>query len=120
MQKIDLNEYFLPYQKRWLEDKSKFKIWEKSRRIGATYVQSYEDVSDEFIVSAERVELSLNSISSILFESFKNQSLTITLSFVFAILITRSVLYLAKERLVCEIPVPNLILSVPVASFIIS
>ena len=43
---INLNEYFLPYQQRWLEDNSKFKIWEKSRRIGATYVQSYEDVRD--------------------------------------------------------------------------
>ena len=31
---------------RWLEDNSKVKIWEKSRRIGATYVQSYEDVRD--------------------------------------------------------------------------
>ena len=38
--------FFLPYQVRWLEDKSKIKIWEKSRRIGATYVQSYEDVYD--------------------------------------------------------------------------
>ncbi len=31
---------------RWLNDNSKIKIWEKSRRIGATYVQSYEDVRD--------------------------------------------------------------------------
>ena len=38
--------FFLPYQTRWLNDKSKIKIWEKSRRIGATYVQSYEDVVD--------------------------------------------------------------------------
>jgi len=38
--------FFLPYQTKWLNDKSKIKIWEKSRRIGATYVQSYEDVSD--------------------------------------------------------------------------
>ncbi|MCF8265823.1 MAG: terminase family protein [Melioribacteraceae bacterium] len=38
--------YFLPYQTRWLNDKSPIKIWEKSRRIGATYVQSYEDVKD--------------------------------------------------------------------------
>lgn len=37
---------FLPYQIRWLNDDSKIKIWEKSRRIGATYVQSYEDVRD--------------------------------------------------------------------------
>ena len=38
--------FFLPYQCRWLEDYSRIKIWEKSRRIGATYVQAYEDVRD--------------------------------------------------------------------------
>jgi phage FluMu gp28-like protein len=38
--------YFLPYQVRWLADQSRIKIWEKSRRIGATYVQAYEDVRD--------------------------------------------------------------------------
>jgi len=43
---IKINEFFLPYQLRWLKDKSKIKIWEKSRRIGATYVQSFEDVKD--------------------------------------------------------------------------
>ncbi len=43
---MNLNKYFLPYQQRWLSDNSKVKIWEKSRRIGATYVQSYEDVRD--------------------------------------------------------------------------
>ncbi|MFA5161162.1 MAG: terminase family protein [Elusimicrobiales bacterium] len=37
---------FLPYQSRWLKDASKVKIWEKSRRIGATYCQSFEDVND--------------------------------------------------------------------------
>ncbi|HOX22122.1 MAG TPA: terminase family protein [Elusimicrobiales bacterium] len=37
---------FLSYQARWLKDTSRIKIWEKSRRIGATYVQSFEDVSD--------------------------------------------------------------------------
>lgn len=40
------SKYFLPYQVRWLKDLSPVKIWEKSRRIGATYVQSYEDVRD--------------------------------------------------------------------------
>jgi phage FluMu gp28-like protein len=39
-------KYFLPYQIRWLRDHALIKIWEKSRRIGATYVQSYEDVED--------------------------------------------------------------------------
>ena len=37
---------FLPYQSRWLRDKSLLKIWEKSRRIGATYTQAYEDTED--------------------------------------------------------------------------
>ncbi len=38
--------YFLPYQARWLRDKSRLKIMCKSRRIGITYVQAYEDVTD--------------------------------------------------------------------------
>lgn len=42
----NLKSYFLPYQIAWLRDTSRFKIWEKSRRIGATYVQAYEDVRD--------------------------------------------------------------------------
>lgn len=40
------SSYFLPYQLRWLKDESRIKIWEKSRRIGATYLQSFEDVKD--------------------------------------------------------------------------
>ncbi|KAB2908948.1 MAG: terminase family protein [Ignavibacteriales bacterium] len=38
--------YFLPYQVEWLKNRDRVKIWEKSRRIGATYVQAYEDVED--------------------------------------------------------------------------
>lgn len=37
---------FLGYQARWLADRSRFKLWQKSRRIGATFVQAFEDVSD--------------------------------------------------------------------------
>jgi phage FluMu gp28-like protein len=33
--------YFLPYQEKWLTDESPFKLYEKSRRIGATYATSY-------------------------------------------------------------------------------
>lgn len=40
------SKYFLPYQINWLNDNSQIKVWEKSRRIGATYVQAYEDVRD--------------------------------------------------------------------------
>jgi phage FluMu gp28-like protein len=39
-------EILLPYQKRWLEDKSPLRIWEKSRRIGASWVLALEAVLD--------------------------------------------------------------------------
>lgn len=39
-------KYLLSYQIAWIKDKSPIKIWEKSRRIGATYAQSYEDVQE--------------------------------------------------------------------------
>jgi phage FluMu gp28-like protein len=38
--------YFLKYQQEWLADQSRLKIAEKSRRIGWTYTQAYEDVRD--------------------------------------------------------------------------
>ena len=41
-----LSTYFMPYQIAWLRDRSRLKIVEKSRRIGFTYVQSYEDMLD--------------------------------------------------------------------------
>ncbi len=40
------NKFFLPYQEAWLRDQSRFKCVEKSRRVGFTYVQAYEDVRD--------------------------------------------------------------------------
>lgn len=46
MAKAKADKYFLPYQLEWLADTSRIKLWRKSRRIGATYVQSYEDVRD--------------------------------------------------------------------------
>jgi phage FluMu gp28-like protein len=33
----------LKYQKRWVEDKSPVKVWEKSRRIGATWAEAADD-----------------------------------------------------------------------------
>lgn len=38
--------YFLPYQAKWITDTARLKIVEKSRRVGLTYVQSYEDTVD--------------------------------------------------------------------------
>lgn len=40
------SNYFLPYQVCWLQDRSRRKIQRKSRRIGWTYCQSFEDVRD--------------------------------------------------------------------------
>ncbi len=40
------NSYLLPYQLAWLKDKSRYKIWEKGRREGATFTQAYEDTED--------------------------------------------------------------------------
>jgi len=37
-------DYFLPYQVDWIADDSRFKLWDKSRRIGATYAESYRAV----------------------------------------------------------------------------
>lgn len=34
----------LPYQREWLKDRSKIKVWEKSRRIGASWVEACDSV----------------------------------------------------------------------------
>lgn len=39
-------KFFLPYQRAWINDRSRFKIARKSRRVGLTYAQSFEDVRD--------------------------------------------------------------------------
>lgn len=38
---MKLTEYFLPYQRRWILDNSRMKLYVKSRRIGITYATSY-------------------------------------------------------------------------------
>lgn len=38
---MNLKDYFLPYQKRWILDESPMKLYAKSRRIGITYATSY-------------------------------------------------------------------------------
>jgi phage FluMu gp28-like protein len=37
-------DVLLPYQKKWIEDLSEVKVWEKSRRIGASYVEALASV----------------------------------------------------------------------------
>ena len=36
--------FFLPYQKRWIDDESPLKLYEKSRRIGITYATAFRCV----------------------------------------------------------------------------
>ncbi|MDR0443258.1 MAG: terminase family protein [Treponema sp.] len=42
--KTQTAEILLPYQKAWIEDESKLKIWEKSRRIGASWTEALNSV----------------------------------------------------------------------------
>jgi phage FluMu gp28-like protein len=37
-------DVLLPYQKTWIADESNVKVWEKSRRIGASYVEALASV----------------------------------------------------------------------------
>ncbi len=46
MKTTQTNNFFLKYQKDWLNDNSKVKLAAKSRRIGLSWVQSFEDVRD--------------------------------------------------------------------------
>jgi phage FluMu gp28-like protein len=50
---VSRRPHFLAYQREWLADDSRLKICEKSRRIGWTYVQAYEDVRDAAKSKAE-------------------------------------------------------------------
>ena len=60
--KIDYSQFgFMPYQVAWLEDDSQIKLYEKSRRIGLTFVQAFEDVRDAGIYGLYNVWFSSNN-----------------------------------------------------------
>lgn len=60
--KIDYSQFgFMPYQVAWLEDDSQIKLYEKSRRIGLTFVQAFEDVRDAGILGLYNVWFSSNN-----------------------------------------------------------
>ena len=46
MNEVDIldEDILLPYQKQWVADESPVKVWEKSRRIGASYVEALDSV----------------------------------------------------------------------------
>ena len=46
--------HFLPYQDAWIVDSNRFKAWDKSRRIGATYAESYKACRDRNIIDERR------------------------------------------------------------------
>ena len=48
------DSYFLPYQNDWILDDSRFKLWDKSRRIGATYAESYRAVRRRNLIDHKR------------------------------------------------------------------
>lgn len=51
----------LDYQKKWLQDNSKVKVWEKSRRIGASYVEAlFFRFGGGFVENRRRHELLLS------------------------------------------------------------
>ncbi|MDR1756080.1 MAG: terminase family protein [Culturomica sp.] len=63
--KIDYRKFgFLPYQIAWLEDTSQIKLYEKSRRIGLTYAQAFEDVLDAAIFGKFNVWFSSNNTTN--------------------------------------------------------
>lgn len=39
-----MNELLMPYQRRWISDTTRVKVWEKSRRIGASYAEALASV----------------------------------------------------------------------------
>ena len=39
-------DVLLPYQKAWIQDEATVKVWEKSRRIGASYVEALASVRE--------------------------------------------------------------------------
>ncbi len=43
----------LPYQSAWVEDRSRVKVWEKSRRIGASYGEALDSVMHAALARAE-------------------------------------------------------------------
>lgn len=42
----DVTKILLPYQRRWVGDKSRVRVWEKSRRIGASYCEALQSVME--------------------------------------------------------------------------
>ena len=44
--KLKVDTFFLPYQAAWIKDRSRLKLYEKSRQIGISWASAYEDVAN--------------------------------------------------------------------------
>ncbi len=53
-------EYFFPYQKNWITNDAKYSIWEKSRRIGATFCEAYWSVRRRLVLKEDHIFVSTN------------------------------------------------------------
>jgi len=51
-------DLLLPYQKSWLQDQARFKIWLKSRQIGGSLAASFEVVADAIQTGSDWIVLS--------------------------------------------------------------
>jgi phage FluMu gp28-like protein len=63
MQKLTKG-YFLPYQVNYINDNSRFKFVEKSRRIGMTYAESYSNAKDCALGNVKEVWFSSADLSA--------------------------------------------------------
>lgn len=59
-----LSKYFMLYQARYINDKSRFKIVEKSRRIGMTYAESFDNTADAALGKVKKVWFSSADLSA--------------------------------------------------------
>lgn len=51
---IEVEEFFLPYQKKWIVDESRIKVMEKSRQIGMTWTTAYSLVRGHTLNSCKQ------------------------------------------------------------------
>lgn len=59
-----ISKYFMPYQARYLNDKSRFKLVEKSRRVGMTYVEAFDNALDAAAGTVKEVWFSSADLSA--------------------------------------------------------
>jgi len=52
MRSTQRSSFFLPYQQRWIEDKSQFKIMEKARQVGISWATAYSAVRKQCLKDA--------------------------------------------------------------------